>query len=51
MFKVSVGCLFHTECIMKHREEIGKLLDRIDEQQATINKLQEENASLKRYKI
>lgn len=35
------------ESLMKHREEIGKLFDRIDEQQATINKLQEENASLK----
>ena len=26
------------ESLMKHREEIGKLFDRIDEQQATINK-------------
>lgn len=27
------------ESLMKHREEIGKLFDRIDEQQATINKV------------
>ena len=42
------------ESLMKHREEVGKLLDRIDEQQATIRKLQDlcgesdsENAKLR----
>lgn len=31
------------ESLMKHREEVGKLFDRIDEQQATITKLKELN--------
>lgn len=35
------------ESLMKHREEVGKLLDRIDEQQTTITKLQNENIILK----
>jgi RNA binding exosome subunit len=42
------------ESLMKHREEIGKLFDRIDEQQATIEQLQDlcgksdgENAKLR----
>ena len=35
------------ESLMKHREEIGKLFDRIDEQQATISKLEEENRELR----
>lgn len=38
------------ESLMKHREEIGKLLDRIDEQQSTIEQLQEENKELKHWK-
>ena len=35
------------ESLMKHREEIGKLFDRIDEQQATIERLEEENDNCK----
>ena len=42
------------ESLMKHREEVGKLFDRIDEQQATIEQLQDlcgesdsENAKLR----
>lgn len=35
------------ESLMKHREEIGKLFDRIDEQQATISALKEENEQLR----
>ena len=42
------------ESLMKHREEVGKLFDRIDEQQDTIKKLQDlcgesdsENAKLR----
>lgn len=31
------------ESLMKHREEIGKLLDRIDEQQVIIDRLQRYN--------
>lgn len=34
------------ESLMKHREEIGKLFDRIDEQQATISQLKQENREL-----
>lgn len=33
---------------MKHREEVGKLFDRIDEQQSTINKQEEEIKKLKK---
>lgn len=35
------------ESLMKHREEVGKLFDRIDEQQATISALKEENEQLR----
>lgn len=35
------------ESLMKHREEIGKLLNQIDEQQFTIEHLQKENEELK----
>ena len=35
------------ESLMKHCEEIGKLFDRIDEQQATIERLEEENDNCK----
>ena len=35
------------ESLMKHCEEIGKLFDRIDEQQATISALKEENEQLR----
>ena len=38
------------ESLMKHREEIGKLLDKIDKQQSTIKQLQEENKELKHWK-
>lgn len=38
------------ESLMKHREEIGKLLDKIDKQQFTIEQLQEENKELKYWK-
>lgn len=38
------------ESLMKHREEIGKLFDRIDEQQDTISKLEKENEQLKQSK-
>lgn len=38
------------ESLMKHREEIGKLLKRIDEQQFIIKQLQEENKELKNWK-
>ena len=34
------------ESLMKHREEVGKLFDRIDEQQSTIQSLKEEKDSL-----
>ena len=36
------------ESLMKHREEIGKLFDRIDEQQATIQSLKAENEQLQK---
>lgn len=34
------------ESLMKHREEIGKLFDRIDEQQSTISALKKENRQM-----
>lgn len=38
------------ESLMEHREEIGKLLDRIEEQQVIISALKEENEILKKQK-